>query len=38
VAAQLIRTAGQWVLKLAAGWSGQADVVRVRTHLATLGP
>jgi len=38
VAAQLIRTAGQWVLKLAGTWPGQPDVRRVRVHLATLGP
>lgn len=38
VAGQLIRTAGQWVLKLGADWAGRADVVRVRAHLATLGP
>jgi hypothetical protein len=38
VAAQLIRTAGQWVLKLAAGWGGQADLQRVRAYLAALGP
>jgi hypothetical protein len=35
---QLIRTAGQWVLKLAGTWPGQPDVRRVRVHLATLGP
>jgi hypothetical protein len=38
VAGQLIRTAGRWVLKLAADWAGRPDVLRVRTHLATLGP
>jgi hypothetical protein len=38
VAGQLIRTAGQWVLKLGADWAGQPDLVRVRAHLATLGP
>ncbi len=38
VAGQLIRTAGRWVLKLAADWVAQRDLVRVRTHLATLGP
>jgi hypothetical protein len=38
VAAQLIHTAGQWILKLAAGWGGQADVQRVRAHLVALGP
>jgi hypothetical protein len=38
LAGQLIRTAGQWVLKLAEGWAGQADLRRMRVHLATLGP
>ena len=38
VAGQLIRTAGQWGLQLAEGWAGQADLMRVRQHLATLGP
>jgi len=38
VAGQLIRTAGQWMLKLATDWAGRPDVLRVRTHLATLGP
>jgi len=38
IAGQLIRTAGQWVLKLAAGWAGHADLARARQHLATLGP
>jgi hypothetical protein len=38
LAGQLIRTAGQWVLKLAEGWAGQADLARVREHLATLSP
>ncbi len=38
VAGQLIRTAGQWGLKLGADWAGQADLVRVRAHLAPLGP
>jgi hypothetical protein len=34
VAGQLIRTAGQWRLKLATGWPGQPELVRVRTSLA----
>jgi hypothetical protein len=34
----LIRTAGQWILKLAAGWGGLADVQRVRAYLSALGP
>jgi hypothetical protein len=38
VAGQLIRTAGRWVLKLATDWVAQRDLVRVREHLATLGP
>lgn len=38
VAGQLIRTAGQWMLKLATDWTGQPDLARVRTHLAALGP
>jgi hypothetical protein len=38
VVGQLIRTAGQWVLKLATDWAGQVDVLCVREHLATLGP
>jgi hypothetical protein len=38
VAGQLIRTAGRWVLKLAADWGAQRDLLRVRAHLATLGP
>lgn len=38
IAGQLIRTAGQWVLKLADGWAGQVDLARARQHLATLGP
>ena len=38
IAGQLIRTAGQWGLKLADGWAGYADLARVRQHLATLGP
>jgi hypothetical protein len=38
VAGSLIHTAGQWVLKLAQDWVGQADLRRVRQHLATLGP
>ena len=38
LAGQLIRTAGQWGLKLADGWAGHADLARVRQHLATLGP
>jgi Transposase DDE domain group 1 len=38
IAGQLIRTAGQWGLKLADGWAGQADLMRVREHLATLSP
>jgi hypothetical protein len=38
VAGQLIRTAGQWGLKLATDWTGQLDLARVRAHLAALGP
>jgi hypothetical protein len=38
IAGQLIRTAGQWVLKLAEVWASRADLGRVRQHLATLGP
>jgi hypothetical protein len=38
IAGQLIRTAGQWGLKLAEGWAGHADLARARQHLATLGP
>ena len=38
IAGQLIRTAGQWMLKLADGWAGHADLARVRQPLATLGP
>jgi hypothetical protein len=38
IAGQLIRTAGPWGLKLANGWAGDADLARVRQHLATLGP
>ena len=38
LAGQLIRTAGRWVLKLAEGWAGHADLGRARQHLATLGP
>jgi hypothetical protein len=38
VAGQLIRTAGQWVLKLAAHWPGQAELARIRRHLATRSP
>ena len=38
VAGQLIRTAGQWVLKLATHWAGRADLGQVRAHLAPLGP
>jgi hypothetical protein len=38
IAGQLIRTAGQWVLKLAEAWAGHADLVRARQHLAMLGP
>jgi len=36
VAGQLVRSAGQWRLKLATGWTGQPDLVRVRTYLAPL--
>ena len=38
IAGQLIRTAGQWMLKLAPGWAGHADLARARQQLATLGP
>jgi hypothetical protein len=38
LAGQLIRTAGQWVLKLAEGWRWQADLLRARHWLAALGP
>ncbi len=38
LAGQLIRTAGQWILKLAAGWRWQADLLRARQRLAALGP
>jgi Transposase DDE domain group 1 len=38
VAGQLIRTAGQWVLKLAADGTASTSLRRVRMHLATLGP
>jgi hypothetical protein len=38
VAGQLIRTAGQWMLTLATDWAGRPAVLRVRAHLATLGP
>jgi hypothetical protein len=38
IAAQLIRTAGQWVLKLAQGCRWQPDLWRARLWLATLGP
>jgi hypothetical protein len=38
IAGQLIHTAGQWGLKLAAEWAGHADLARARQHLATLGP
>jgi hypothetical protein len=38
LAGQLIRTAGQWVLKLAAGGPAPASLRRVRLQLATLGP
>lgn len=38
IAGQLIRTAGQWRLKLAEGWAGQVDLGRVRRHLAALSP
>jgi hypothetical protein len=38
IAGQLIRTAGQWVLKLAEDWRGQPELRRVRAQLATLGP
>jgi hypothetical protein len=38
IAGQLIRTAGQWVLKLAEEWRGQAALRRVRQELAPLGP
>jgi len=38
VAGQLIRTAGQWVLKLAAHWPGQTELARLRRHLATRSP
>jgi len=38
IAGQLIRTAGQWGLKLADGWAGHADLARARQHLATLSP
>jgi hypothetical protein len=36
IAGQVIRTAGQWELKLANGWTSHADLARVRQHLATL--
>jgi hypothetical protein len=38
IAGQVIRTPGQWGLKLAKGWAGHADLARVRQHLATLRP
>lgn len=38
LAGQLIRTAGQGVLKLAEGWRRQADLLRARQRLAALGP
>jgi hypothetical protein len=38
IAGQLIRTGGQWGLKLANGWAGHADLARGRQHLATLDP
>ena len=38
VAGQLIRTAGQWVLKLAEDWAGQADLTRVRQQLTARSP
>ena len=38
IAGQLIRTAGQWVLKLAEGCRWQPDLWRVRLWLAALGP
>ncbi len=38
VAGQLIRTAGQWVLKLAADGTAPASLRRVRRQLAALGP
>jgi hypothetical protein len=38
VAGQLIRTAGQWGLKLAKDWAGPADLTRVRPPLAARSP
>ena len=38
IAGRVIRTAGQWGLKLADGWVDHADLARARQHLATLGP
>jgi hypothetical protein len=38
IAGQLIRTAGQWVLKLAQHCRWQVDLWRVQLGLATLGP
>lgn len=38
LAGQLVRTAGQWVLRLAATAHAAADLARVRAHLATLSP
>ena len=38
IAGQLIRTAGQWVLKLAATGPAPASLRRVRLQLAALGP
>ena len=38
VAGQLIRTAGQWGLKLAENWAGQANLTRVRQQLAARSP
>jgi Transposase DDE domain group 1 len=38
IAGQLIRTAGQWMLKLTETWAGHADLGRAHQHLAALGP
>ncbi len=38
LAGQLIRPAGQWILKLAEGWRWQADLLHARPRLAALGP